>query len=145
MACSCGAPSPEECHAYFEAILAKEFSDIRYAKAHKLTVDTYALQHPAVYMVSAKSFAAHLTRMCAAMECGNDPELLRKLQRWLNGKKQLEKPEMLHHLGTLTIFHLEKAQTGPEHNELVWEWAADVWKAYTAFHDLARDWIKKII
>ncbi|MFA9454429.1 MAG: DUF5946 family protein [Candidatus Aminicenantaceae bacterium] len=144
MACSCGAPSQGECHAYFEAILAKEFSDLRYAKAHRLTVDTYSLQHPAVYMVSAKSFAAHLTGMCCAIEHGNDPGLLRKLQRWLNGKKQLEKPEMLHGLGTLTIFHLEKAQTGPEHIRLVWEWATDVWKAYAGYHDRARDWIERI-
>jgi len=75
---------------------------------------------------------------------GADPGLLRKLQCWLNGKKQLEKPEMLHDLGTMTIFHLEKAQTGPEHNVLAWEWAADVWKAYEVYHDQARDWIERV-
>ena len=62
----------------------------------------------------------------------------------MSGKKQLEKPEMLHDLGTLTIFHLEKTQTGPGHIQLVWEWATDVWKAYAIYHDRARDWIERI-
>ena len=62
----------------------------------------------------------------------------------MNGKKPLAKPAMLHNLGTLTIFHLEKARTVPEHIQLVWEWAADVWKAYAVYHDQARDWIERV-
>jgi Family of unknown function (DUF5946) len=40
----------------FETILTKEYSDFRFAKAHRLTVDTYCLQHPDIYMVSPQSF-----------------------------------------------------------------------------------------
>jgi hypothetical protein len=61
--CSCGLASKDKCKEIFEAILLKEFSDFRYAKVHRLTVDTYSLQHPDDYMISAKSFAAHLTGM----------------------------------------------------------------------------------
>lgn len=142
MLCSCGLPSRQRCQEIFETILTKEYSDFRYAKVHRLTADTYCLQHPAVYMISPKSFAAHLTGMCCAMEYGNDPHLLKILQKWLNGKKQLEKPPMLENLGSLTIAHLANAKDSTEHAKLVKEWAIDVWNAYSVYHDLAKDWIE---
>ncbi len=91
MVCLCGLDSKQNCKELFETILAKEFSDYRYGKIHRLTVDSCCLQHPNVYMVSAKSFAAHLTGMCCAMEYGGDADLLKDLQKWLNEKRQLVK------------------------------------------------------
>lgn len=143
MVCSCGFTSKEKCKEIFEMILAKEFTDFRYAKVHRLTVDTYALQHPEIYMISPKSFAAHLTGMCCAMEYGNDPELLRLLQKWLNGKKHLEKPQVLEKTGSMAISHVANARDAAEHTRLVNEWATDVWHAYHVYHDLARDWIEQ--
>jgi hypothetical protein len=143
MVCSCGIASKQECKDFFETILAKEFSDYRYGKIHRLTVDAYCLQHPNVYMISAKSFAAHLVGMCCAMEYENDSDLLRALQKWLNGKKSLEKPEMLKQFGNLNISHLAAATNPIEHSKLVREWAEAVWKDYAVYHDLAKDWIEK--
>ena len=141
--CSCGLPSGAECKKHFEGIIAREFSDYRFGKVHRLTVDAYSLQHPDPYMVSAKSYAAHLTGMCCAMEHEGDRDLLRTLQRWLNGRRDdLEKPAPLDELGTLTIAHLLPAADGAEHERLVREWAADVWSAYAVYHQLARDWIQ---
>ena len=107
-----------------------------------MTVDTYALQHPEAYGKSPKSFAAHLTGMCCAMEYGNDPDLLRRLQKWLNGNRLLEKPGMLEDLGGLNISHVANAQDGTDHAKLVQEWAADVWNAYQVYHGLAKNWIE---
>jgi hypothetical protein len=73
----------------FEEILAKEFSDYRYGKIHRLTVDAYALQHPEAYMRSGKSFAAHLTGMCAALEHEDTLELNRTVQKWLSSNPVL--------------------------------------------------------
>lgn len=143
MVCSCGLETKGACQELFDIILTKEFSDFRYAKIHRLTVDTYCLQHPDIYMVSAKSFAAHLTGMCCAMEYGSDTDLLKSLQKWLNGKKHLEKPEMLKHFGELTISHLTGAKNASEHSKQVQEWAENVWKAYSIYHNLAKDWIEK--
>ena len=143
MTCSCGLASAVECKEHFDEILAKEFSDYRYARIHRLTVDTYSLQHPDPYMISAKSFAAHLAGMCCAMEHENDPDLMRALQQWLNGKREdLEKPAQLEELGELTIAHILDADDGAEHERRVREWAADVWSAYDAYHDLAQEWIE---
>ncbi len=142
MSCSCGMTSRQTCQEMFDTILAAEFSDFRYGKVHRLTVDTYSLQHPDIYMISPKSFAAHLTGMCCAMEYGNAPDLLKLLQQWLNGKKALEKPKMIENLGSLTIAHMANAEDGPEHTRLVNEWAVDVWQAYDVYHSLAKDWIE---
>lgn len=142
MNCSCGLESEAECKQHFETVLVKEFSDFGYMKIHRLTVDAYSLQHPDPYMLSAKSFAAHLTGMCCFMEYGGDRALLRALQRWLGGKREdLEKPELLEDVGELTIAHIIGALDATEHERRVEEWAADVWRAYAVYHDLARDWI----
>ncbi len=143
MVCSCGLETKQMCKELFDKVLAKEFSDFRYAKIHRLTVDIYCLQHPDIYMVSAKSFAAHLTGMCCAIEYGNDTDLLRLLQKWLNGKKHLEKPKMLEHFGELTISHLTGAKDAGEYFRLVQEWAENVWNSYSIYHNLAKDWIEK--
>ena len=143
MGCSCGLESEVECKQYFETIIAKEFSDFRYAKLHRLTVDAYSLQHPDPYMLSAKSFVAHLTGMCCFMEHGGDRDLLRTLQQWLGGRREdLEKPELLEDLGELTIAHITETTEGAEHERRVGEWATDIWRAYAIYHDLAQDWIK---
>ena len=141
MVCSCGLSSRTKCKEIFETILLKEFSNFRYAKVHRLTVDAYSLQHPDVYMKSAKSYAAHLTGMCCAIEYGNDPELLRLLQKWLNGKKHLVRPKNLKNFGHLTISHVADAKNSSEHERLVREWANDVWNAYQVYHELAKNWI----
>jgi len=141
MICSCGFNSNQKCKEFFDTIIAREFSDFRYARVHRLTVDTYSLQHPDPYLISAKSFAAHLTGMCCAMEYDNDRNLLRILQQWLNGKKQLEKPKLLDNVGNLTISSVVRAGDGTEHAKLVKEWAENVWDAYALYHNLAREWI----
>ena len=35
-----------QCWALFGEVLAREYSDFRYASVHQLTVDSYAAQHP---------------------------------------------------------------------------------------------------
>jgi hypothetical protein len=142
MKCSCGQRSKDACKQMFDEVLAKEFSDYRYGRVHRLTVDTYSLQHPDTYMRSAKSFAAHLTGMGCAMEYDNDPNLLRLLQQWLSGPKRLSKPEMLPSLGDLTIAHVMQSKDDGEHIQSVREWAEDVWNAYSVYHGLAREWIE---
>lgn len=141
MHCSCGNIDNKSCKEMFDEILAKEFSDFNYGRVHRLTVDSYSLQHPDPYMVSAKSFAAHLTGMCCTMMYDNDQQLMRLLQRWLNGNRVLIKPDLLEGLGSLNISHIMDSKDGPHHQSLVREWAAKVWEAYTPYHDLAQEWI----
>ena len=128
----------------FYASSIKEFSDFQYAKMNRLKVDAYALQHPEIYMVSAKSFAAHLVGMCIAMKYHNDQHLMEALQKWLNGKMELEKPPILTYYGSITIADIMKAKSASEYERFVTDWAKCVWGAYAIYHQLAREWVRLV-
>ncbi|MER3427609.1 MAG: hypothetical protein C4334_05840 [Pyrinomonas sp.] len=123
-------------------MLVKDYSDYRYARTHRLMVDTYCLQHPDAYMRSGKSFAVHLTGMCAALEYEDSAAINRAVQRWLNGARIIAKPaQMPAHRGDLTIMYIHSATDAEEHHRRVREWARSVWAAWSEHHDLARQWI----
>ena len=141
----CGAAVAEGragCLQIFEEILAREFSDYRYGKIHRLTVDAYSLQHPERYMRSGKSFAAHLTGMCAALEYEDALAVNRAVQKWASTNPQIEKPAWLPaRRGNITITYIHSAADAEEHIERVREWARAVWRAWSEHHALARQLI----
>lgn len=141
----CGASAAQGeagCLNLFEEILAREFSDYRYGRIHRLTVDVYSLQHPGAYMRSGKSFAAHLTGMCAAMEYDDPPAINQTVQKWLSTNPKIDKPAQLpKQRGTLTIGHIHKASDADEHANRVREWAREVWDSWSEYHKLARSLI----
>ena len=131
------------CQQLFDEVLAREFGDYRYGRLHRLTVDTYSLQHPADYMKSGKSFAAHITGMYAALEVDEPWRVNERVQQWLNGAKSLERPGEPPPLarGRLTILHVHHARNPEEHLARVREWAHSTWQAWATYHDMARRWI----
>ena len=142
---ACGAPVADltACRALFDELIAREFSDYRYARLHRLTVDTYALQHPEQFMRSAKSFVAHLTGMCAAMETDQAAAINRSVQQWLNGVKSLERPLDVPpgKRGIVTIVYAHEAAEPAEYLNRVQEWASSAWAAWATHHEIARRWI----
>jgi len=141
----CGLLVPggtEGCQAVFERLLERDFSDVRYFRVHRLTVDAYSLQHPERYCASAKSLAAHLTGLCWWIEHGGSAATgSAKLRRWLDGPSRLFKPEIPAFRGGLTIAEVRAAQ-GPEaHARAVERWARSTWEAWSDLHALAREWI----
>lgn len=138
----CGAAAAEGragCLKIFEEILAREFGDYRYGRIHRLTVDSYSLQHPDTYMRSGKSFAAHLTGMCAALEHEDASALNQVVQKWLSTNPRVDKPAHIPEgRGELTVTYVHGAADADEHVERVREWAQDVWGAWSEHHDLAR-------
>jgi hypothetical protein len=129
----------------FDEVLAREFGDYRYARLHRLTVDTYSLQHPERYMRSGKSFVAHLTGMCAALEGDDAMAINQAVQRWLNGPKAIQRPEGVppRKRGDLTVVHLPGSANAEEHVKRVWEWARSTWAAWSEYHPLAKQWIER--
>lgn len=132
------------CQKSFDDILEREFSNSGYFRAHRLTVDVYSLQHPAEYMRSAKSYAAHLTGICAALESLSAAETNRAVQLWLSGAALLVRPgePPQRQRGSLTIQHVQEAQHPDEHVRRVREWAETTWEAWRDYHALARQWIR---
>lgn len=141
----CGAPEiggRAGCQAAFDEMAARAYRDPHYAVVHDLAFDTYCMQHPAKYCRSAKSYAAHLTRLCCGLEYDGDREVYAAIQKWLNGKVDLRKPEGLSDFGQVTLADVRSARSGEEHMQRVRVWAGNVWEAYATQHELARAWIR---
>jgi hypothetical protein len=140
----CGAPvsgGREGCQRLFGELGARSHENPGYAAVHELLVDAYCLQHPEPYCHSAKSYAAHLTRLSCGIERGGDRKIYRAIHIWLSGPAKIARPETLAFRGELTIAYVQAARNVEEHQEFVREWAESVWKAYSAQHALARQWI----
>lgn len=141
----CGAIAAEGkagCLKLFEEVIAREFSDYRYGKIHRLTVDAYSLQHPARYMRSGKSFAAHLTGIYTTLEAEDALAVNKTMRKWLNSNPKIEKPARLpERRGNLTITFIYSAACADEHNKRVREWAQEVWSAWSEHHALAKQLI----
>lgn len=133
------------CQALWDEIGAKAYRDLAYAAVRDLAFDSYCMQHLETYCRSAKSYAAHLTRLCCGLEYGGDPAVYAAIQRWLNGRVSLEKPEAPGHRGTLTVVDVWAAANGEAYQELVRAWADEVWAAYEGQHALAHRWIRAAV
>jgi hypothetical protein len=112
---------------------------------HNLAFDAYCMQHPETYCRSAKSYAAHLTRLCCGLEHDGDPAIYAAIQKWLNGNILLNKPQVLSMRGTLTIADVARSRDGQEYKKQVRAWAESVWAAYATQHNLVRMWLKAAI
>ena len=133
------------CQQLFEEILAKQFGDFNYAKEHRLTVDTYALQHPDTYMKSAKSFAAHLTGLCVAIDAEDKQLINHKVQKWLSTTREISRPDPPEprQRGKLTVQYVHESRNAEEHITRVRNWAGSAWEAWRDHEALAKKWIKE--
>jgi hypothetical protein len=140
----CHAPvsgGRQACQALFDTLAAQVYSDLQRAAVHQLAFDAYCMQHPDSYGLSAKSYAAHLTRLCCGVEFGGDHRIYRAIPRWLSGAAPVQKPAVPDFRGTLTVASVAAATDSQEYARLVDAWARDVWSAYAHQQALARDWI----
>jgi hypothetical protein len=134
------------CQGIFDGLLARDFSDVAYFRVHRMLVDTYCLQHPDRYCVSAKSLAAHLTGLCWLLEHGGNRAIgSEPLRRWLNGTPRIEKPEAPSFRGSLTVADVREAADPEAHARAVELWARSTWEAYSSLHALARHWIQQAL
>jgi len=142
---SCGlavAGSTAGCQRLFESIGLREYEDLRFARYHRIAVDVYAMQHPDRYGRSAKSFAAHLTGLCAWLENESTAQSVNAaVQRWLSGPSPIQKPTLPPTYGAITIRDLVDAEDPVRYGEVLRRWARATWDAYAPLHATAREWI----
>jgi hypothetical protein len=137
---------PPRCQDLFHQLHAKELEEWSTPYAvHRLMVDTYCLQHPDAYCVSAKSLAAHLTGVCWALERGGHPSGLRALQQWLDGRVSLVRPDVPSFRGALTVGDVARAADAEAYVSALGRWARSTWGAYRALHPVAREWIERAV
>ncbi len=142
--CGAGIPSGmENCRQIFDEVLAREFSDFRYGRVHRMTVDAYSLQHPDSFLKSFTSHAAHLTGLCWAFEYDGSPKIGKALKRWYDSKPQKQKVREPEEKGKKTIADIHKANDPDDHVKLVREWAWEAWQAWAESHETVRSWVKE--
>lgn len=130
------------CWADYGEILAREYSDPAYFEIHRLTVDTYAAQHPGhPSPQSIKSVGFHLSRLCLFIEHGLEVDRANEAMLIITKTKEhftwLTPPPSL---GLITVADVHKATTVEQHTLLVREWAASVWAAWSSHHETIRRW-----
>lgn len=141
---SCGAPlgGRAGCQAAFDDLSARAWTSPVRGGLHNLVVDSYAMQHPEEYGLSAKSYVAHLTGLCCGVERPGDRTLYWKIPQSLDGSSSVQKPPLLGDRGRTTIAAPARA-ADEGYERAVRGWAADVWAAYVSQHTFAREWLAK--
>src|SRR5262245_59188292 len=131
------------CWALYCEVLAKEYSDYRFGRVHRLTVDSYAVQHPGKpERRSIQSVAVHLIGLHLSLELEFENTRSVKILQAAADRSDsfiwLDPPESL---GAITIVDVHRAGDDPqEHKHLVKEWARSTWNAWKTHHPTIRKW-----
>ena len=144
------APTPAHlgaspaCWALYGQLLVRQYSVPVNDAVHRLTVATYAAQHPDNSGPrSSGSTALQLIALCVMLERGASARqttafLAAMLER-AQAFRWLEPPTPN---GTINVANVLAARTPNEHGQLVRRWAANVWSAWAPHHAQVRRWIK---
>ena len=130
------------CWAVFGEVLSKEYEEYDYPPVHRLTVDTYAAQHPgSPSKQTIQSVAVHLIGLHLMLDLTFDAYKTSKALNKAAGTSQdyrwLEPPGTL---GSLTILDVHGAEDLKDHTDRVHIWAHAVWQAWQPHHDQIRLW-----
>jgi hypothetical protein len=137
-----GSPHPyfgasASCYQVFLEVLAREYSDPAYMAIHRLTVDTYAAQHPGrPEPRSIQSVNVHLVGLCLVLERHLQPAFVRSVIGSLTKRKGtlhwLVPPARL---GQVTVMDVLDVNSPADHACAVTEWALAVWRAWAPHHE----------
>jgi hypothetical protein len=133
------------CWAVYEEILAKEYGEYRYPDVHRLTVDTYAVQHPGVTSrQSSQSVWVHLAGLHMVLEMGLDSrKATQNIAAILARNPGFEWLEPPARNGLMTVLEVREAPNLASHTEQVRKWARSVWDAWSPHHALITDLLRR--
>lgn len=134
-----GSPA---CFMLFNQVLAFEYSDRALLPTHRLTVDTYAVQHPgkARTRQQIRSVGLHLARLGLQLESPMPPKETNDVMLGLGKRKRtLDYIEVPSHF-ELTIADVAEFAGTPRHSEKVSSWANSAWEAWSDHHDYILKW-----
>ena len=124
-----------ECWSVYTEVLGAEFSNaFLFGQVHQLTVDSYAVQH-AGGKHPDKSVVIHLAGLYLILDRGVRPPNVPKLHQRLAGavKNWPHFPPPAD-TGSVTVFDVALSGSAEEHIKTAREWAALVWKGWSAHH-----------
>lgn len=129
------------CWAAYGQVLAREYGEFGYPEVHRLTVDTYAVQHPGrPSRQSIQSVAVHLIGLYLTLERRmNSRATVSVIRAAVNrgGFTWLDPPA---NPSDLTILTIIDASDIAEHTDRVERWARTVWDAWSAHAATVRAW-----
>ena len=136
--------SSASCWSAYGQVLEKEYSDARYWKNHRLTVDAYAVQHPGGNCArSVQSVAVHLVSMYLVFERqlpqNQVTQLLSRATEFTF--KWLEPPE---NLGSVNVGDILEVENHIEHNIIVERWAKSSFNAWEDHHKTIKEWAENV-
>lgn len=131
------------CWAAYGEVLVREYSDPAYYSIHRLTVDTYAVQHPGQpSSQSIASVAGHLISLCLVLERGVDVQrATQAIQAAIKDKSRFTWLTPPASLGATTVANVRAATGLEEHRKQVQAWAASAWAAWSPHHTTIRAWL----
>ncbi len=154
--CGCGVVLPDSdgpvhdymdsspaCWAAFGQVLAREYSAEALLPVHRLTVDSYAVQHPGEASRQAiQSVGFHLSRLCLFLERGlsaNDANsAMLRIAKTKSNMTYLTRPDGI---GDLTVVDVLATTDDTAHISAVRRWAQSAWSAWHAHHATIRAWV----
>jgi hypothetical protein len=135
--------SSPACWAAYGEVLAREYTDPSLLATHRLSVDTYAVQHPGgSSRQSIQSVGVHLIRLCLFLEHGLTPEqaneTMLKAGKIKSAFSLLEPPVSL---GAITVRDVLETNESVAHAAMVRRWAQSAWEAWAMHHEMVREWL----
>lgn len=131
------------CWSCFETVLAREYGDLAYHEVHRLTVDTYAIQHPGQpSKQTINSVALHGISLCVIFDDDIPMEsATRVIQQAAKNKARFEWLTPPASMGPITVADVLRAKDAETHVKLVNEWAQSAWNAWADHHDTFKQWL----
>ncbi len=131
------------CWQLYGEILAREYSDQAFWASHRLTVDTYAVQHPGrPSPQTIQSVAVHLISLFLVLEQEATPEhALRAIRAAAAVSERFEWLQPPSSMGGVTVANVHGAHSAVSHAKRVRAWAEAAWSAWSPHHQAIRAWI----
>ena len=133
--------SSPACWAAFNVLLEREYSEPRLMAIHRLTVDTWAVQHPGDGSRRAiQSVGLHLARLFVQLQQGLSGEAANSaMLRFAERKAEL--PELPPRVGyQITVADVVADLRPDNHEKMVRRWAQATWDDWADQHDFIRKW-----
>lgn len=137
--------SSPACFAAFTSVLAAEYSDPALLQTHRLTVDTYAVQHPGDRSDrrAVQSVGLHLARLYVQIESERPPletnAVMLDFSQHKSSLVVLNPPTAFR----ATIADVLPVCGTPDHAETVRKWANTIWADWALHHQYIADWVGK--
>jgi len=131
------------CWALYGEVLAREYEDYRFARLHRLTVDSYAVQHPGrPEPRTIQSVVVHLIGLQLGIESAEPMGPLEPvLQAAADASAAFHWLEPPASLGAVTVVDVHRAGAdAAAHLAAVRAWGESTWAAWASHHGQVREW-----